>query len=106
MITSYSNVRVTEPYPGLTRRVLAHNAKIMLVEHIMQKGSVFPLHQHPHEQLAYVIKGRLLIECGNDKYTVTEGDSWVIPGGVSHRVTALDESIALDIFTPAREDYL
>jgi hypothetical protein len=36
-----------------------------------------------------------------------EADIWRIPGGVVHRVRALDHpAVALDVFHPIREDYL
>jgi quercetin dioxygenase-like cupin family protein len=78
----------------------------MLTEHTMEEGSVFPEHQHPHEQLAYLLSGRIIVETGGARFTVVEGDSFVVPPDVPHKVTALENSVALDIFTPAREDYL
>ncbi len=106
MIVSYGSVKASTPFPGLTRRVLAHSPKLMLTEHIMEKGSVFPEHKHPHEQLAYLLSGQIIVEMGSAQFTVVAGDSFVVPSDVSHKVTALEHSVALDIFTPAREDYL
>ena len=34
------------------------------------------------------------------------GESVLIPGGVPHRVEALDDSVVLDVFAPRREDWL
>ncbi len=106
MIVKYESAKVSKPFAGLTRRVLAHSAKLMLTEHSMEKGSVFPEHEHHHEQLAYLLSGQLTVEVEGSQFKVVEGDSFVIPGGVRHKVTALEDSVALDIFTPAREDYL
>ena len=63
-------------------------------------------HEHPHEQLAYILSGKLTVETENESFVVTAGDSFVVPGGVRHRVIAMEESVALDVFTPAREDYI
>lgn len=106
MIIKRESVIFTEPFEGLERRVLAYNDKIMLVEHVMSEGSIFPLHSHPHEQLAYLLKGRLKVICDNKEYFVEEGNSFTVPGGVEHQVFALEESIALDFFAPVREDYV
>ena len=106
MIVNYESAKVSEPFPGLTRRVLASSSTLMLTEHTMEKGSVFPEHQHHHEQLAYLLSGRIIVETGGIQYTVVGGDSFVVPPDVPHKVTALENSVALDIFTPAREDYL
>lgn len=106
MIVSRNKALHSLPFAGLERRVLAYNEKLMLVEHVMEKGSIFPLHSHPHEQLAYILKGKLRVICGGQEYFVEEGDSFVVPGGVEHQVFAIEESIALDVFTPVREDYV
>ncbi len=106
MIVNRSLVPTIEPHPGLTRRTLAYSDKAMLVECTMEKGSVFPWHDHPHEQLAYLVSGKLIAEWRKEKHTVSAGDSWVVPGGVRHRVTVLEDSVALDFFTPSRRDYI
>jgi quercetin dioxygenase-like cupin family protein len=102
--------RVTRPFPGLTRLVLTCTKESMLVEHGMEAGSVFPWHSHPHEQTVFVLEGELLVDTEEDgtvrQRRASGGDSWVVPGGVPHRVTAVKASRVLDFFTPFREDYL
>lgn len=95
------------PEPGLVRRILASNPKLMLVEHHMAPGWVGARHSHPHDQLVYVIAGHLTIHCGDaPKFDVKAGDSFVVKGGVEHQATAHEASHVLDVFTPTREDYL
>jgi quercetin dioxygenase-like cupin family protein len=95
------------PEPGLTRRILASNPKLMLVEHRMTPGWVGARHSHPHDQLVYVISGHLTIHCGDaEPFDVKAGDSFVVKGGVEHQASAHEESHVLDVFTPTREDYL
>jgi quercetin dioxygenase-like cupin family protein len=65
-----------------------------------------PDHKHTHEQLVYLLKGEITIDMAGERLNVIAGDSLVIPSNVSHKVTALTKSIALDIFSPARQDYL
>jgi len=94
------------PEPGLTRRILAHNANLMLVEHRMEAGWVGARHSHPHEQLAYVISGHLRVSCGAEAFEARAGDSFVVKGGVEHQAWALEPCLVLDVFTPARDEYL
>jgi quercetin dioxygenase-like cupin family protein len=95
------------PEPGLTRRILAHNPKLMLVEHHMESGWVGARHSHPHDQLVYVVAGHLTIQCGDAApFEVKGGDSFVVRGGVEHQASAHQASHVLDVFTPTREDYL
>jgi quercetin dioxygenase-like cupin family protein len=95
------------PEPGLLRRILAHNENMMLVEHRMEPTWVGARHSHPHDQLVYVIKGRLRFFCGDDEFEAAAGDSFVVKGGVEHSARALGEpAVVLDVFTPYRQDYL
>jgi quercetin dioxygenase-like cupin family protein len=96
---------VTNPEPGLERRVLATNERLMLVEHRMKKGWVGAAHAHPHEQVVYVVSGRLRISAGGQTFEIGKGDSFVVRGGIEHQASALEESEVLDVFTPRREDY-
>ncbi|RYZ03804.1 MAG: cupin domain-containing protein [Myxococcales bacterium] len=102
-----SNPQSFQPEPGLTRRVLASSPALMLVEHRMEAGWVGTLHHHPHEQLVYVISGRLAVRCGSaEPFEVGAGGSFVVGGDVEHQASASEPCHVLDIFTPAREDYL
>jgi quercetin dioxygenase-like cupin family protein len=98
-------VSPTDPEPGLKRQVLAHNANLMLVRHLMQKGWQGARHSHPHDQLVYIVKGRLRFTDGVSTFDVTSGNSFVVPGGIEHQASALEDSEVLDVFHPYREDY-
>jgi quercetin dioxygenase-like cupin family protein len=101
-----ADVEPREAFPDLMRRVLAYNENLMLVEHTMAASSVFPLHSHPHDQLAYLVSGHIRVRCGEQEFEARGGDSFVVRGGIEHQVWAIERSVALDIFTPVREDYV
>jgi quercetin dioxygenase-like cupin family protein len=94
------------PEPGLRRRILAHNEHMMLVEHRMEDGWAGARHSHPHDQMVYVIEGRLRFSCGTDVFEAARGDSFVLRGGIEHQAWALEPAVVLDVFTPYREDYV
>ena len=106
MFVSYKSAKTTQPVLGVTRRILANSPGLMLTEHILDKGAILPDHNHPHEQLVYLLEGEIIIEMNGQKLKVVQGDSLVIPSNVYHKVTALEKSRAMDVFTPARTDYL
>lgn len=93
------------PEAGLSRQVLAYSDQLMLVRHLMDKGWVGARHSHPHEQLVYVISGHLRFSGGGSTFDVKAGDSFIVPGGMEHQASALEESEVLDVFAPYREDY-
>jgi quercetin dioxygenase-like cupin family protein len=106
MVTKYGFAKVTHPVEGITRRILANSAQVMLTEHILDAGAVLPIHNHPHEQLVFLLSGQIIIEMSGSQYTLKEKDSLVIAPDVFHKAIAIKPSVALDIFIPAREDYL
>ncbi|MFP5234305.1 MAG: cupin domain-containing protein [Acidobacteriota bacterium] len=90
---------------GLARQVLATGEQMMLVRHVLRAGWEGARHSHPHEQLVYVIRGRLIFTRGTEEFQALPGDSFVVPGGIEHQAIALEESEVLDVFAPPREDY-
>jgi quercetin dioxygenase-like cupin family protein len=50
--------------PGIRRQTLASGEKLMLMRVQLDAGSHLPEHQHPHEQLTYVLRGRLRMRIG------------------------------------------
>lgn len=78
----------------------------MVVEVSFESGAVVPVHSHPHEQTGYLASGRLRFQIGEEERILERGDSWLVPGNVPHVVTALEESVAIDMFSPPREDFL
>jgi quercetin dioxygenase-like cupin family protein len=87
-------------------RTQVHGADTLLVEVHLEQGAVLPNHHHPHEQTGYLVSGRLDLTFGGETYQARPGDSWNIPGGTGHSATALEDSVAIEVFAPVREDYL
>jgi quercetin dioxygenase-like cupin family protein len=93
-------------FPGVEIRTAASSNLMLSVVHL-QRDSVVLDHAHPHEQMGILLEGRLEFTVGGVTRLLGPGDIWRIPGGVVHRVRALDEpAVAIDVFHPIREDYL
>ena len=106
MVVYGKDAVVTACEPGVVRRVLAYNEKIMMCEISFQKGARGDLHSHPHEQVTYVKAGEFEFTVNGEKNTVREGDSVLIPSGSEHGVLAVTEGILIDVFTPMRETFV
>ena len=91
---------------GVTRRVLAYNEGMMIVENTFETGAVGALHSHPHTQITYVVSGKFTFTIDGITKTVTPGDTMLKTDGVVHGCTCLEAGILLDIFTPMREDFV
>jgi quercetin dioxygenase-like cupin family protein len=90
---------------GIGRRMVNGEA-MTLAQITIATGTVVPSHEHPNEQIATVVSGRLRFVVGSEEREVGPGESVLIPGGVPHRVEALEDSVVLDAFAPRREDWL
>jgi quercetin dioxygenase-like cupin family protein len=89
----------------MKRQVLAYNQNVMLVRHHFLKGWKGTSHSHPHEQLVYVVSGKILLECDGTAFELQSGDSIVLEGNTQHQATALEDAEVLDVFVPYRQDY-
>jgi quercetin dioxygenase-like cupin family protein len=106
LIVPDGSAPITEPELGLQRQILVHTTAMMLVRHQMRKGWRGAAHRHPHEQLVYVISGRIQVAIDGATLDASAGDNFIVPSNVEHQANALEDSLVLDVFTPAREDYL
>ncbi len=88
------------------RTFWGENIMVSLVE--MAPGSAAPLHSHPQEQAGYVLEGELEFAMEGKKTKVGPGGVFFIPGGVEHAVTVTSPcaAMAVDIFSPIRDDYI
>jgi quercetin dioxygenase-like cupin family protein len=91
---------------GIRIKTLVHGERTLMTEFILDRGSLLPEHSHPYEQTGYLVSGRIILRIGNARQEMLPGGSWNIPSGVPHGAEILEDSVALEIFSPAREDYL
>jgi quercetin dioxygenase-like cupin family protein len=91
---------------GIERKTLVHGEKTLMTEFRLRKGAVLPRHSHPHEQTGYLVSGRIRLLIGSTECEAQTGDSWCISGGVEHGAQILEDSVAIEVFSPVRDDYL
>ena len=92
--------------PGIRRKTLTYGESTLFTEFRMEKGRVLPRHSHPHEQTGYLVRGKLILAIGNDIFEVGPGDSWCINADVEHSAEIVEDTVAIEVFSPVREDYL
>jgi len=89
----------------ITRRIVA-GEKSMAVWVDIKAGAHAAAHSHPHEQIVWMIKGKMDFRIGSDRRVLKAGDVAVIPGGVEHEAWCQEDTEVVDIFAPPREDFL
>lgn len=95
-----------EMLPGIRMKTLVYGEKMLLAQFTLEAGSVLPKHAHPHEQTGYLLEGRIRFAVGDRTFEAGPGDAWSIPAGAPHGAEILERSLAVEVFSPVREDYL
>lgn len=112
------DIKATKPYfmgsetpweqvgEGLKRQIMGYDDKIMLVKVQFEVGAVGIMHKHYHSQVTYVESGEFEMTIGDEVRTLKGGDSFYILPHVMHGCVCTKRGILLDVFSPAREDFL
>jgi quercetin dioxygenase-like cupin family protein len=106
MFSPFKTSGYTQVLPGVQLKTLAYGTKTLFTEFLLAKDEVLPKHSHAHEQTGYLVSGHLRLTIGTETFDVKPGDCWCIEGGVEHGATILEDSVAIEVFSPVREDYL
>lgn len=106
MFSQHTEDGYADALPGITRKTLVFGDKTLMTEFVLAKGSALPLHAHPFEQTGYLVKGHMRMRIGGEQFDAHPGDSWTIPMNVEHGAEIAEDSVAIEVFSPARKDYL
>ncbi len=89
------------------RRIIGEQAMISEVH--LHKGCFVPTHAHENEQFAWIVQGRVCFGIGDEnspqrcEMVLEGGEVLHLPANVPHSAEALEESLVIDIFSPASE---
>jgi len=106
MFSHHTDTGYKESLPGIRQKTLVYGKNTLMAEFRLDRGSDLPAHTHPHEQTGYLVSGHITLRIGAEESEIRPGDSWTIPGNVEHSATIHEDSVAIEIFSPVREEYL
>src|SRR6202035_6025463 len=95
-----------EPLNPLLSRKMIHGRHVTVARITLLKYAVVPTHSHPNEQISMVESGALRFVVAGEERVLRAGDALVIPPDAPHMVEALEDSVAVDLFSPPREDWI
>jgi quercetin dioxygenase-like cupin family protein len=87
-------------------RKMISGERITMAQIFIAKDGVVPLHHHENEQISSVFAGALKFELEGKELVLRTGEVLHIPSNVPHQVVALEDSVALDVFSPIRTDWI
>lgn len=91
---------------GISRQILCYDDQLMMVRVRFEAGAVGAVHHHPHRQVTLVESGRFQVTVASEVGVLEADDSFFAAPDVEHGVVALEAGVLVDVFTPAREDFL
>jgi quercetin dioxygenase-like cupin family protein len=91
--------------PGITRQVV-HGTQSTFSRWELAAGTSVPLHHHVNEQITWIISGRAEVHSGGQTYELAAGDLMVFAPNVEHAFIIIEDTVAVDLFAPARQDWI
>ncbi len=103
---SFQTMQPEQVTDKITRRYV-YGKNEMLARFDMKKGAIVPMHNHPNEQITYILSGAVKVTTKEGKvYMVKAGELLVIPPGTFHMFEALEDTVDIDVFSPPRKDWI
>jgi quercetin dioxygenase-like cupin family protein len=99
-----NTIEEREVVPGFRARFV-HTDRMTFAYWDIAAGAALPEHAHPHEQVMTLLEGRFEMQLEAQKRALSPGSVVTIPGGARHGGKALTKCVAIDVFSPVREDY-
>ena len=93
-VIDWDDIEAQEVFPGVVRQALTTETSTV-VRYTYHPGCVFPVHQHPEEQVTIVHSGEIDFEVAGDSVTLRAGQIAVIPGGVPHGATVTASEVVV-----------
>lgn len=91
-----------EELTRLARSKIALSENVMLAEVEVRRGTTTPSHSHENEEMVIVLKGAWRFYLPTGELTLEANQMLSIPAGVEHSSEVLEDTLALNICTPAK----
>ncbi len=91
--------------PSYLRKIF-YGESLTLAKVEVQEGEVTQLHSHESEEIIFVLQGAWAFHLPDGDVTIRSNQLLCIPAGVEHSSEALEDTIALDICSKQRPDWL
>ena len=110
-VLKYKDMQVHKMAETIDRRQAYTENLMLAVIDLSGAGSAVPVHAHPHEQISFIVQGRVRFTIGEgdecETVEVGPGDVVVAPPYTPHGAELLsDAARIIDAFHPIREDFL
>jgi len=95
-----------EQINDLMKRQTIHGELMTVVRMEMSTGCVVATHSHPNEQISMVEKGSVKFTVDGKEVVLKAGGVLHILPNLVHSALALEDSVAVEMFAPRRDDWI
>lgn len=106
MFGTRSDNGYSEVAKGIKIKTVVYGKETLMTEFVMQENAELMEHKHVHEQTGYLIKGKMRLYIDGKSRIMNPGDSWSVPSNSVHKADILEDSIAVEVFSPFRDEYM
>lgn len=105
-IADFEAMEWTPVRPGVDRKAISGEGATLALHRLAPGHQPCP-HEHPFEQIVYIVAGEMDFHVGEAVHRVRAGGVIVIPPDVRHYGVVIGDTpaINLDVFTPRRHEY-
>jgi unsaturated pyranuronate lyase len=89
----------------LTVRQVINGETMTIARFDLRKGATVAPHSHHNEQITTIQSGSARFTVGGEDVVLNAGESLCIPPNVPHSAEALEDSVAVETFSPPRDDW-
>jgi quercetin dioxygenase-like cupin family protein len=94
-----------EQISPLVQRQYLSGTQSTFVRWTVKAGGTFPLHHHANEQITWIVTGQCDVYSQGHRFEMTAGTVLIIPPNVPHEFACPEDTIDIDFFAPARQDW-
>jgi quercetin dioxygenase-like cupin family protein len=105
VLSRWSDMPGEQLSPTTTRRYLS-TGRVTVARFELKRGGVVARHSHENEQVTSVLSGSLKFKFDGQEVIVRAGDVLQIPSWLAHEVDVLEDTVAIDVFSPVRQDWI
>ena len=101
----WNEIQKEQINPLLLRQAI-HGDGMTVARLEMSTGCVVPQHSHHNEQISMVERGRVKFTVSGEDVILNAGGVLHILPNLTHSAEALEDSVAVELFSPRRDDWI
>jgi quercetin dioxygenase-like cupin family protein len=101
----WSDIAAEQINPTISRQFITAD-RVTVARFELKRGAVVPQHAHENEQVSYIVSGALKFILEGRDLVVRGGELVQIPPNVPHAAEAVEDTLAIDVFSPVRQDWI